>query len=226
MRHRWFVLVGGLAVVAMFVGASWETLGHAQAQTAVAMTPWGEPDLQDVWTDPYATTLQRPLSLGKREFYTEEEVAELDRRRIESDVRPRAERGSVADVAGAYDAVYVSVRPTGRRTSRIVDPPDGRLPPLTPEVQQRQAAIREYALALKQNTVTCQNKEGDCADGTYGPPSPRREEMPPSYSTINLNRANGPEDRSSGERCMGNSAAGLQWVLADRAIAWRRLGLL
>ena len=63
--------------------------------------------------------------------------------------------------------------------------------------------MREYALALKQNTATCQNKEGDCADGTYGPPSPRREETPPSYSTINLNRANGPEDRGSGERCMG-----------------------
>ena len=203
MPNRWLEVVGGLVVAAMFVGASEGTLGHAHAQTAVTRTPWGEPDLQGVWTDPYATNLQRPRTLGEREFYTEEEVAELDRRRIESDVRPREERGSVADVAGAYDAVYVSVRPTGRRTSRIVDPPDGRLPPLTPEVQQRRAALREYALALKQNTVTCQNKEGDCADGTYGPPSPRREEMPPSYSTINLNRANGPEDRSSGERCMG-----------------------
>ena len=183
------------------VGLSGQTAG-GQADASMR-TPWGEPDLQGVWTDPYATNLQRPSGLGEREFYTEEEVAELDRRRIESDVRPRAEKGSIADVAGAYDGVYVSVRPTGRRTSLIVDPPDGRLPPLTPEVQQRLAALREYALALKQNTVTCQNKEGDCADGTYGPPSPRREEMPPSYSTINLNRANGPEDRSPGERCMG-----------------------
>ena len=202
MPRRWFVLVGGMAVVALFVGSSGDTLGHAQAQTTVAMTPWGEPDLQGVWTDPYATNLQRPPSVGEREFYSEEEVAELDRLRIESDVRPRAEQGSVADVAGAYDGVYVSVRPTGRRTSRIVDPPNGRLPPLTPEVQQRREAMREYALALKQNTVTCQNREGDCANGTYGPPSPRRAEMPPSYSTRNLNRANGPEDRSSGERCM------------------------
>ena len=202
MPHRWGLVVVGLAVVAMFVGSSGDTLGDAQAQTAVAMTPWGEPDLQGIWTDPYATNLQRPPDLGEREFYTEEEVAELDRLRIEAEVRPRAEQGSIADVAGAYDGVYVSVRPTGRRTSLIVDPPNGRLPPLTPEVQQQRAALRAYAMALKQNTSTCQNKEGDCADGTYGPPSPRREEMPPSYSTINLNRANGPEDRSSGERCM------------------------
>ncbi len=208
MTIRRFVAAGAAATImvavgllgASHVGLSGQTAGgQADASTR---TPWGEPDLQGIWTDPYATNLQRPPSLGEREFYTEEEVADLDRRRIESDVRPRAERGSIADVAGAYDEVYVSVRPTGRRTSLIVDPPDGRLPPLTPEVQQRRAALREYALALKQNTVTCQNKEGDCADGIYGPPSPRREEMPPSYSTINLNRANGPEDRSSGERCM------------------------
>ena len=203
MPYRLLVWTAILVVVAMFVGSSGDTLGRAQAQTAVAMTPWGEPDLQGVWTDPTDTNLQRRSDLGDREFYTDEEVAELDRRRIESVARPRAERGSIADVAGAYDGLYISMLPTGRRTSLIVDPPDGRLPPLTLSVQQRRAAMREYALALKQHTTTCQNKEGDCAEGTYGPPSPRRAEMPPSYSTRNLNRANGPEDRSSGERCMG-----------------------
>ena len=203
MPYRLLVWTAMLVVVAMFVGSSGDTLGRAQAQTAVAMTPWGEPDLQGVWTDPTDTNLQRRSDLGDREFYTDEEVAELDRRRIESVARPRAERGSIADVAGAYDGLYISMLPTGRRTSLIVDPPDGRLPPLTPSVQQRRAAMREYALALKQHTTTCQKKEGDCAEGTYGPPSPRRAEMPPSYSTRNLNRANGPEDRSSGERCMG-----------------------
>ena len=205
MSHRWSAGMAMLAVVAVFVGLSGDTLDLAHAQTAVAMTPWGEPDLQGVWTDPYATNLQRHPSLGEREFYSEEEVAELDQRRIDSQQRPRAAQGSIADVAGAYDGLYISMRPTGRRTSRIVDPPNGRLPPLTPAVQQRRGAMREYALALKQNTSTCQNKEGDCANGTYGPPSPRRDELPPSYSTINLNRANGPEDRSSGERCMATA---------------------
>ena len=77
MPRRWFVLVGGLAVVAMLVGAFGDTLGQVLAQTTVAMTPWGEPDLQGIWTDPTDTNLQRRPGLGDREFYTEEEVAEL-----------------------------------------------------------------------------------------------------------------------------------------------------
>ena len=203
MPHRWLVWMGGLAAVAMFVGPSGGAFGHAHAQTGVAMTPWGETDLQGVWTDPTDTNLQRRPDLGDRELYTDEEVAELDRLRIESAARPRAERGSIADVAGAYDGLYITFLPTGRRTSLIVDPPNGRLPLLTPEVQQRRVAAREYYLALKQNTSTCRDRLGDCADGSYGPPSPRRDEVPPSYNFTNLNRANGPEDRNSGERCMG-----------------------
>ena len=202
MPGRRLIWALAVTVVVTAVWLSGGTPGQAQSSAATT-TPWGEPDLEGVWTDPYDTNLQRPSELGTREFYTKEEIAEMDRRRVEADVRPRAERGSVADVAGAYDGVFVSVRPTGRRTSLIVDPPDGRLPPLTPAVQQRRAAMREYAMALKQHTETCRNKEGDCTDGVYGPPSPRLEERPPSYSVINLNRANGPEDRNLGERCMG-----------------------
>ena len=112
------------------------------SQTTTPMTSWGDPDLQGVWTDPYATNLQRHPSLGEREFYSEEEVAELDQRRIDSQQRPRAAQGSIADVAGAYDGLYISMRPTGRRTSLIVDPPDGQLPALTPMIQQRRAAMR------------------------------------------------------------------------------------
>ena len=197
------ILACVLAVTAsgLFLSAAGCTRG--QSPPGGATTLWGDPDLQGVWTDPYDINLQRPAALGTRELYTQEEVDELDRRRIGAEVRPRAERGSVADVAGAYDGVFVSVRPTGRRTSLIVDPPDGRIPPLTPEVQQRRAAMREYAMALKQHTTTCQEQRGDCAEGKYGPPSPRLEERPPAYSMVNLNRANGPEDRNLGERCMG-----------------------
>lgn len=196
-------LAWAVALMMLVAGGWWsqDTLGQAPA--AGQVTPWGEPNLQGVWTDPWDINLQRPSELGTRELYTEEEVAALDRKRLGAEVRPRAERGSVADVAGAYDAVYVSVRPTGRFTSLIVDPPDGRLPPLTPDVQQRRAAMRAFAMALKQHTDTCKEKKGDCADGTYGPPSPRLNERPPFYSMVNLNRADGPEDRNLGERCMG-----------------------
>lgn len=191
------------ALIMLLAGVWWSPATFGQTQPTSPVTPWGEPDLQGVWTDPFDINLQRPTELGTRELYTEAEVAEMDRKRLGAEVRPRAERGTVADVAGAYDGVFVSVRPTGRFTSFIVDPPDGRLPPLTPEVQQRRAAMRAYATALKQHTDTCKEKRGDCAEGTYGPPSPKLNERPPSYSMLNLNRADGPEDRNLGERCMG-----------------------
>ena len=55
-----------------------------------------------------------------------------------------------------------------------------------------------------QNTVVCRDGLPGCP-GEYGPPSPRREEQPPYYSVSNINRADGPEDRSLGERCMSGN---------------------
>jgi hypothetical protein len=166
-------------------------------------TAWGEPDLQGIWTDPYQTPLQRPAQFGDKEVFTDEERAELDRQRAAVPRRDaRSERGTERDVSGAYNAVFQSVRPTGKRTSLIVDPPDGRLPALTPEVEKRNQAEREYRLALLQATETCKNQEPGCAEGKYGPPSPRRAEMPPLYNTVAKNRNDNPEDRSLGERCM------------------------
>ena len=113
------------------------------------------------------------------------------------------QRGTERDVAGAYNASFQSVKPTGRRTSLVVDPPDGRIPPLTPEAMKRNELEREYRLALMQPTQTCKNKEAACAGGKYGPVSPRRKERPPFYNTGRTNRNDGPEDRSMAERCMG-----------------------
>ena len=63
--------------------------------------------------------------------------------------------------------------------------------------------MREFELALLQATDTCKNKLPGCAGGKYGPPSPRRVEAPPYYVTGGaINRSDGPEDRSMGERCM------------------------
>ncbi len=165
-------------------------------------TPWGEPDLQGIWTDEYQTPLQRPAKYAGKEFFTDEERAALDAKRAAVELRPRAERGSERDVAGAYNQVFMSIKRTGRRTSLIVDPPDGRTPPMTPDIQKQMAAEREYRLALLQATTTCKNLEPGCRGGKYGPPSPRREEVPPRYSTGNINRVDNPEDRSMSERCM------------------------
>ena len=165
-------------------------------------TPWGEPDLQGIWTDEYQTPLQRPAKYAGKEFFTDEERAALDAKRAAVELRPRAERGSERAVAGVYNQVFMSIKRTGRRTSLIVDPPDGRTPPLTSDIQKQMAAEREYRLALLQATTTCKNLEPGCRGGKYGPPSPRREEVPPRYSTGNINRVDNPEDRSMSERCM------------------------
>ncbi|PYR97564.1 MAG: hypothetical protein DMG16_24135 [Acidobacteria bacterium] len=165
-------------------------------------TSWGEPDLQGIWTDEYQTPLQRPARYAGKEFFTDEERAALDAQRAATELRPRAERGTERDVAGAYNQVFMSIKKTGRRTSLIVDPPDGKTPPLTPEIQKQLAAEREFRLALLQATATCKNQEPGCRGGKYGPPSPRRNEFPPRYSTANINRVDNPEDRSMSERCM------------------------
>src|SRR6516162_9520356 len=71
---------------------------------------------------------------ANQEFFTEAQRAEIDRARSELLGRERrAERGTERDVSGSYNNVFVSFKRTGARTSLIVDPPNGRIPPLTPE---------------------------------------------------------------------------------------------
>ena len=208
MRRRWLEVIGVAAVVVAVAGlliVSRGSLGGASAgaSSAALKTAWGEPDLQGIWTDPYQTPLQRPSQFASKETFTDQERTDLDKRRAEIPRRDqRVERGSERDVAGAYNAVFQSIRPTGRRTSLVVDPPDGRIPALTPEAMKRNEQDREYRMALLQPTDTCKNKEAACAAGKYGPVSPKRKELPPFYNTGRLNRVDGPEDRAMGERCM------------------------
>jgi hypothetical protein len=113
-----------------------------------------------------------------------------------------AERGTELDVAGAYNhAVFMSNKHVGARTSLVVDPPNGRVPPLTAEARKAAAADREFRLALLQSTETCKNKSVRCGGGKYDPtPSPRL--LPPRYNTAFLNRHDGPEDGNLSERCL------------------------
>src|SRR5215831_17401786 len=89
-------------------------------------TPWGEPDLQGIWTDEFDTPLQRPPKYASQEFFTEAQREELDEERaaLYGEERP-ARRGTELDVARAYNhAVFLSNKHAGTRTSLIVDPPD------------------------------------------------------------------------------------------------------
>jgi hypothetical protein len=166
-------------------------------------TPWGEPDLQGIWTDEYDTPLQRPAKYATQEFFTQAQRAELDRERAAMIARDRRERGSEMDVTRGYNTVFLSVKRMGARTSLIVDPPNGRIPPLTPEAQKIAAAERDFRLALLQSTDTCKNKLPACNGGKYDPtPSRRRGETAPRYNTARINRLDGPEDAALGERCL------------------------
>jgi hypothetical protein len=138
--------------------------------------------------------------LANQEFFTEAQRAELDKTRSATLNRFATER----EINGAYNrATFRSTKRTGARTSKIVDPPNGRLPPLTAEAQKTAATDRAFRLALLQSTGTCKNKLSACAGGYYEPAaSPRRAETAPHYNTVRINRNDGPEDSSLPERCL------------------------
>jgi len=209
MKDRMLALVGVAAVITVmslvFMACAQKT---ATTATTALKTSWGEPDLQGIWdTAPVQIPMQRPAKYKDQEFFTDEQIAELDKIRARMPGNEtRALRGTELDVAGAYNAVFTSRRPTGRRTSLIVDPPDGRLPPVTPEVTKRRSEIREYQLALLENTNACKNKWPGCEGGKYtGKPSPRRYEPVKYYTGMGGNRADGPENFGLGNRCMAGA---------------------
>jgi hypothetical protein len=178
--------------------------GMAPMPASALKTPWGEPDLQGIWTDEFDTPLQRPARYANQEFFTAAQREELDK--VRSTVlanNQRQDRGSEVDVAGAYNGVFLTVKRTGPRTSMIVDPPDGLVPSLTPEAANAAAAEREFYLALLQATETCKAKSAECSGGKYDPtPSPRRTELPPRYNLAHINRDDGPEDHWPNDRCL------------------------
>ena len=170
---------------------------------APSATPWGHPNLEGIWLDVYSTPFERATALGDREMATAEERAARDQARMVNPGRNRRGADGRVDVAGAYNAVYTSAKPAGPRTSLVVDPPNGRIPPLTPAARELIATQREWRLMLLRNTETCRNNAPACAGGEYGPPSPRRFDAAPFYNTAGrMNRHDGPEDQSLGDRCM------------------------
>ncbi len=137
MNRRYLVAV--LRVIALVVLVPVAAAGQNAPRTA-----WGDPDLQGTYTNKTITPLQRPQALADREFLTEEEAANLERNTLDRNerlLRRAAQRTTVGGNVGAYNNFWLDggTKPTGR-TSLIVDPPDGRIPPLTPEAQRREAA--------------------------------------------------------------------------------------
>ena len=152
MNYR---LVAAIAVVAAV--STWPALGQAAkpaseapkkvaAKTATAKkaavprTPWGDPDLQGVWNDATSTPLERPGGVNSKNVASDEEAAEFQNQLEFNLSRDRRDGGPEIDVNRAYNEHWMDARrlkiTADRRTSLVVDPPDGRIParvPLSPE---------------------------------------------------------------------------------------------
>jgi hypothetical protein len=153
MRQRYLISLGALGLLAV---VSWAALSLAVQNTTTAPKPatapklaavspkpatpvkptatvprtsWGDPDLQGTWFVLADVPLQRSPANANKEFLTDEEMAASDKQKGLNPGRNARSANSVADVDGAYNAVFNSVLKTGRRTSMIIDPPDGHLPP-------------------------------------------------------------------------------------------------
>jgi hypothetical protein len=146
----------GIAVVAL----AWISMA-AQTWTP-ALTPDGQPDLQGVWSDTSATPLERPKALEGRALLTDTEVARLQARAdrlfkngsndfVTGDnlfLAALADLETVQSPNATGSALNMVQREFDNRTSLITDPPDGRIPPVTPEGQRRQAANQAATLAI------------------------------------------------------------------------------
>jgi hypothetical protein len=147
MRHP---ILARTRVVAATIALAWLAAPSLSAQTATApgqgpataqiqKTPWGHPDLQGIWNNSTITRLERPADLAGKEFLTEEEALALEKRIAATRVDGPPPPGN----PGTYNQHWfdrgTKVIPS-RRTSFIIDPPDGKLPALTPQEQEKVAA--------------------------------------------------------------------------------------
>ena len=137
-------------VVAMGIGVVFLRAQSPPKSWTVARTPDGRPDLEGIWTNSTRTPLERPEEFRGRPFITEQEAVAYEKRILTQGNRDRRDGDPEADVARAYNELFFDQgdklsRIDGRiPTSIIIDPPDGRIPPLTPDAQARVDAMRAY----------------------------------------------------------------------------------
>ena len=163
MNHRRHVAPAALALLAVAMPSA------ADAQDR---TPWGDPDLQGVWANDAVTPLERPAGLGARELLTDEELAEA----AAANARRRIDTGGPREgdpiLLQGYNQFWMPRREVSRQTSLIVDPPDGRIPPLTPAGARREAQAFESSQGV------------------------------PALDASLRRHSDGPEGRSLWERCL------------------------
>jgi hypothetical protein len=139
------------ACIALVVTLSAQAPPASGSSFTPPKTPWGDPDLQGIWpgTDMVGVPFERPAQFGNRLFLTEEEFEARQKqaqRQAEIDVldfdleKPPAEIVALGDVGGVTSPPphWLERGLPSRQSSLIVDPPDGRMPPMTPEGNARQ----------------------------------------------------------------------------------------
>src|SRR5688572_9215932 len=135
----------------------------ASASTGGTGTAWrvprmldGRPDMQGVWANNGMTPLERPVQFGMRATMTDKELADLKKRAealmdggdaffadelFLAALEGRTKFSSADTQTGNYDQTWLSDRVWDNRTSLIIDPPDGRIPPAAPAVAERNRAL-------------------------------------------------------------------------------------
>jgi hypothetical protein len=172
MNRRFLVSVSGvIAAIAVSLVAAMPAAGQAAATAArgnsnsakaykTPRTPDGQPDLQGFWTNNTYTPLERSKTVTK-EFYTREEALEIAKHSaaVESE---QTEPGTIADVHYDFTQFGLDKSQGGMalnlRTSMIVDPPDGRIPPMTAEGRKRATERAEARKRMGAPTDAVQNQ--------------------------------------------------------------------
>jgi len=158
-RLRWCAPVFALALVAPLPG---QTTAKRQI-SAMPRTADGHPDLQGVWTNATLTPMDRPAAFNGKSTVSDAEAAVWEKQqqdevaagdgKSDSDFHRRAGSGET----GGYNALFIDrgselARVDGvKRTSLVIDPPDGKVPPLTPEARQKLASMRRGGTASAQD---------------------------------------------------------------------------
>jgi hypothetical protein len=145
MAYRFFTAPAVALAIAAFAGA--ESAGQAPSAAPAkpaskstwtpSRTPDGQPDLQGYWTNASFTPLERPAEFATKEFFTPEEAAAYEKQRVDAFLGQPADNVHYDDAIWQTETYKKGV--SGLRTSLIVDPRDGRIPPLTPEARKRAA---------------------------------------------------------------------------------------
>ena len=105
-------------------------------------TAWGDPDLQGEWPATARIPMQRPTNLGNRAVLTDEELAQRENQFKKQSEEDSEEVAKSNDVTINPPSYWQERGKPDRQASLVVDPPDGRIPPLTPEGQAAVHALR------------------------------------------------------------------------------------